>query len=325
MVKFAVIGTGWIVEEFVKGCKLVDGLEFWAVYSRSYEKGMAFAKAFGADKVFTNLDELAKSDVDAVYIASPNSLHYSQSKLMLQSGKHVLCEKPATVLPEEFEELLSLAQSKNLIYSEAIMYLHLPARKLLKSAVLNLGDVTTAHFDFSQLSSKYEALKNGELPNIFNPKFATGALMDLGLYCVYPAIDLFGEPEEIFSKAGFLSTGADGFGSTIFSYKAMQATLTYSKIGQSRGFSQIIGSEGTLTTPSISKLVDLKLFDNNGSEQLLNACEEKHILMSYEARDFYKWITKSKAEYDYKECNEIILNVNKNLEKIRRLSGIKFG
>lgn len=81
MIRFAVIGTGWIAEEFVKGAQLVPGLEFAAVYSRSADRGKVFAEPFGGASVYTNIYDLAKSDVDAVYIASPNSLHYEQSKI----------------------------------------------------------------------------------------------------------------------------------------------------------------------------------------------------------------------------------------------------
>ena len=129
MIKFGVVGSGWIAEEFVKGAKLVDGFVFSAMYSRTYEKGKAFAEKFGDVPVYTDINDFAKSDIDAVYIASPNSLHYSQSKLMLENGKHVLCEKPITITPEEFIELSSLAESKNLVYTEAIMMLHLSKRK----------------------------------------------------------------------------------------------------------------------------------------------------------------------------------------------------
>ena len=74
--------------------------------------------------------------------------------------------------------------------------MHSPARQILKDAVASIGNIRSASFDFSQLSSKYKALVNGELPNIFNPEMKTGALNDLGVYCVYPAVDLFGVPEE---------------------------------------------------------------------------------------------------------------------------------
>lgn len=324
MVKFAVIGTGWIAESFVRGTGLVEGLEFSAVYSRSREKGEAFAKPFGDAEVFDDINLLAESDVDAVYIASPNSLHYSQSKLMLENGKHVICEKPVTVEPKEFEELRALAQSRNLVYMEAIMYMHLPARRVLINALENLGEITTAHFDFSQLSSKYPALKKGELPNIFNPEFATGCLMDLGIYCVYPALDLFGEPKKITSAAGFLPTGADGYGTTVFDYDDKQITLTFSKVGQSRFGSQIYGDNGTIATPSISKLVDMSYFDNDGNETVLTRDTEKHVLMSYEAQSFYNYITNPQAKKELEKINDLTLKVSKTMKKIREKTGIKF-
>ena len=325
MVKFAVIGTGWIAEEFVKGTELVEGLKFSAVYSRSKEKGKAFAEPFGGAEVFDDINALAKSDVDAVYIASPNSLHYEQSKLMLQNGKHVICEKPITVEPEEFEELRALAQEKGLVYMEAIMYMHLPARKTLKKALENLGEITTAHFDFSQLSSKYPALKRGDLPNIFNPKFATGCLMDLGIYCVYPALDLFGEPKKITSTAGFLSTGADGYGTTVFDYEDKQVTLTFSKVGQSRFGSQIFGDNGTISTPSISKLVNVSYFDNDGNETALTPDTEKHVLMSYEAQSFNNYIINPEAKQELEIINGLTLAVSKAMKIIREKTGTKFG
>lgn len=307
MIKFGVIGSGWIAEEFVKGAELIDGFEFSAMYSRTKEKGEAFAAKFEGVPVYTDLAEFAKSDIDAVYIASPNSLHYSQSKLMLESGKHVLCEKPITILPEEFIELNELAEQNGLVYTEAIMMLHLSHRKIIKEKLKTLGNISTAHFDFSQLSSKYPALLRGENPNIFNPEMKTGCLRDLGIYCFYPAMDFFGEPKKIISSAGFLSTGADGFGTAILDYDDKQITLTYSKIGQDFCGSQIVGDKGTMTIGSISKLTDVEIHYNNGTSERLVGEIEKHILMSEEARDFYEYICKKSL--GLKKSNEKILSV----------------
>lgn len=306
MIKYGVIGSGWIAEEFIKGANLVDGLVFSAMYSRKFEKGKAFAEKFADVPVYTDINDFAKSDIDAVYIASPNSLHYSQSKLMLENGKHVLCEKPITVLPEEFVELSELAGSKGLVYTEAIMMLHLPQRKIIKEKLKSLGKISTAHFDFSQLSSKYSALIRGENPNIFNPEMKTGCLRDLGIYCFYPALDFFGKPEKIISSAGFLSTGADGYGSAILDYADKQVTLTYSKIGQDFSGSQIIGDKGTMTIGSVSKLTDIVIHYNDGSTEKVYSDVEKHILMSAEAKDFSDYILGKKTEA---EINSIILSV----------------
>lgn len=306
MIKYGVIGSGWIAEEFIKGANLVDGFVFSAMYSRKFEKGKAFAEKFADVPVYTDINEFAKSDIDAVYIASPNLLHYSQSKLMLENGKHVLCEKPITVLPEEFIELSELAESKGLVYTEAIMMLHLPQRKIIKEKLKSLGKISTAHFDFSQLSSKYSALIRGENPNIFNPEMKTGCLRDLGIYCFYPALDFFGKPEKIISSAGFLSTGADGYGSAILDYADKQVTLTYSKIGQDFSGSQIIGDKGTMTIGSVSKLTDIVIHYNDGATEKVYSDVEKHILMSAEAKDFSDYILGKKTEA---EINSIILSV----------------
>lgn len=314
MIKFGVIGSGWIAEEFVKGATLVDGFTFSAMYSRTEEKGREFAGKFGGAKVYTNLDEFAKSDIDAVYIASPNFLHYPQSKLMLENGKHVLCEKPITENEEEFIELCELAERHGLIYTEAIMMLHLPYRNEIKSKLSSLGNITTAHFDFSQLSSKYPALIRGENPNIFNPKMKTGCLRDLGIYCFYPAIDFFGVPQKIISASGKVSTGADGYGTTILCYPDKQVTLTYSKLGQDYNGSQIIGDNGTMTIGSISRFADVSVHYTDGTEEKVIGETEKHVVMSYEAADFCDYICKKK---DVKPVNEIVLKV------IRAMSAAK--
>jgi predicted dehydrogenase len=319
MINFGVIGTGWIAEEFVKGANLVEGFNFAAVYSRTYEKGKAFASQFKDVPVYTDIDEFAESNIDAVYIASPNFLHYKQSKLMLENGKHVLCEKPITITPDEFEELFSIAKSKKLVYTEAIMFLHIPARETVKEAIKSIGNVTTAHFDFSQLSSKYAALKRGENPNIFNPKMQTGCLRDLGIYCFYPAVDFFGIPDKIISSALFVSTGADGSGTTILKYPDKQITLTYSKTGQDYCGSQIVGDIGTLTFGSISKLTDVNIYydDEEKKHQILGEVE-KHILMSYEAKNFFKYITEYEKFFDeYFKKNQTIFNVNKLIFEVK--------
>ena len=157
--RYGIIGTGWIAEAFIEGARLACGADIAAVYSRTAERGEDFARRNGIAKVYTDINELAAADVDGVYIASPNALHYEQSKLMLSAGKHVICEKPITVEPEELIELQALAAEKGLVYIEAIMYMHNPVRELLRETVGRLGKVTSAHFDFSQLSSKYPAYK----------------------------------------------------------------------------------------------------------------------------------------------------------------------
>ncbi|MCI8633066.1 MAG: Gfo/Idh/MocA family oxidoreductase [Lachnospiraceae bacterium] len=332
MIRYGIIGTGWITETFIAGAMGVSGMELAAVYSRSAEKGRSFAQPFkGAAhgntiKIYTDLQEMAQQEeIDAVYIASPNKLHYEQSKLFLRHGKHVICEKPITIHPEQLEELQELAASKGLIYMEAIMMLHQPQLAALKEAVSQLGRIRTAHIDFSQLSSKYPAYLAGKNPNIFNPEFCTGALMDLGIYCIYLVLELFGKPKEIAAHGQFLESGADCSGDLLFLYEDCHVSISYSKVGQNYLGSQIIGDQGTLTIDSISQLTGMNLHQPDGRIVPVWGDEEKNTLMGAEARSFCEWILNPQQHKEaYAYCSRQAMKVCKLLETLRKQIGIEF-
>ncbi len=321
--RYGVVGTGWIARSFIDGARQLCGADFPAVYSRTQESGGKFAAENGIDKVYTDFTEFAKADFEAAYVASPNRLHYEQSKTLIENGKHVICEKPITVKPEELHELQALAKDKGVIYVEAIMYMFNPARDLLRDAAAKIGRITSVHFDFSQLSSKYPAYLEGRLPNIFNPALATGCLMDLGIYCVYPALDLFGVPQKITACAHFMESGADGSGNAAFLYPDKLVNLTYSKLGQDRLGSQIFGDKGTITIESISKLTNIKLIENNGKVTEIIGDVPKETLMGYEAKGFEEFIANPGSPY-YEEMSLRALQVSKAMQEIRNISGIKF-
>lgn len=321
--RYGVVGTGWIAKSFIDGARQLCNAEFSAVYSRTEESGGKFAAENGIPTVFTDFEDFANGDFEAAYVASPNRLHYEQSKKLIESGKHVICEKPITVEPEELEELQALAKEKGVIYIEAIMYMFNPAKELLKDAVGKIGKITSVHFDFSQLSSKYPAYLEGKLPNIFNPALATGCLMDLGIYCVYPALDLFGLPKKITACAHFMESGADGSGNAAFLYPDKLVNLTYSKLGQDRLGSQIFGDKGTIVIESISKLINMKLVDNSGNATEIIGDVPKETLMGYEAKAFEEFTQNPDNPY-YAVTAQRALQVSKAMKEIRELAGIKF-
>jgi predicted dehydrogenase len=317
-IKISVIGTSWITEAFLSAVVLNKGFILDAVLSRTRERGNDFAAKNGLTRTFTLLGDLCDSDTDCVYVASPNLLHYEQCKALLLSGKHIICEKPISVSLKEYSELVNIAQNNSLIFIEAIMYMHTPSRTALRQAVTKIGIIYSAHFDYSQLSSKYRALLQGKNPNIFNPSLKTGSLNDLGVYCVYPALDLFSYPEKITAKHHRISTGADGCGSSLFEYTDKLVTITYSKVGQSRGVSQIIGDKGTITIESISQLTGISLFDNKGRKTIISRDMTKTQLMGYEAQIFYNFITNpDKNNERLLECVKQAENVVRAMEEMR--------
>lgn len=326
MLTYATIGTSWITEAFIRGTwHHKDKLRHTAVYSRNYSKGKEFADRLGCDTVVTDLNVIAEDKtIDAVYVTSPNAFHYAQSKLMLEHGKHVICEKPITVTPDELVELQTLAKRKGLVYMEALMAIHCPEWKTVTETIKKLGNISHARFDFSQRSSKLDGLLRGEHQNIFDPKMAAGALMDLGIYCIYPALSWFGVPNDIYSYCTRVSTGIDGAGGAVLRYPDKTVELTWAKNGETRVGSEIIGDNGTLVMPSISKLTNMKFIAKDGSEQILSGDYEKPYQMSFEAADFYRYITDegSKAELD--RMNELALDVSRVMLRIREQSGIEF-
>ena len=323
MIKYGIIGTGWIAESFIEGVRLMTDSAIAAVYSRTEEKGNDFAKRNDIPLVYTDIDEFANGDFDAVYIASPNACHASQSIKMMKASKHVICEKPIAVSPNELRECIEISKETNRIYMEAIMYMHTPNREKLREAVGKIGNITSAHFDFSQLSSKYAAYKRGETPNIFNPALATGGLMDLGIYCIYPAIDIFGVPKKITADAVFMRTGSDGSGSGTFNYGDKLLTFTYSKTGQDYAGSFIYGDEGTIEIESISKLTNIKLVDKDGNKKVICPDMPKSEIMGYEAKEFEEFISGKNME-KYNLSSKTALQVSEQMEKIRNLAGIEF-
>lgn len=323
-IRYGIIGTSWITDAMIAGAKRYDFLELSAVYSRTAERAAEYAAKHGAAHTFTSLDEMAASDViDMVYIASPNVAHLEQANVFLQNGKHVLCEKPLSAHPQALRETYALAEKNGCLLVEAIMLLFQPQLNILKEAIAQIGDISSVIFDFSQLSSKLPLYLAGETPNIFNPVLETGALQDLGVYCVYPALLLFGEPTAISGSATFLTTGADGTGVSVWHYPEKQVILHYSKVGQGIAPSQIIGTKGTVTVDSISKLENISLYLNGKAPQKLWGAEEKSVLMGREIATFAGWL-QNKDEASYALHKALALKVCEYMREIREKAGIIF-
>ncbi len=325
--KYATIGTSWITQSYVHAANFTGLWEHEAVYSRCEETANAFAEKNNVKKIYSDLNTLAADQqIQAVYIASPNALHYEQSKKMLLAGKHVICEKPATVTTEEYKELKGLADSMGLIYTEAIMSMHVPALAVLKDAIKTIGRISSAHFDFCQLSSKYPKLLAGSVPNIFNPSLCTGALMDLGVYNLYLIAELFGIPRSVLSDSSFLHTNIDHTTSAILKYDDFQLTLTCSKIGQGFSQSEIIGDNGTIGIDSISQLIGITLrrAKQNDIEILIPSDEDRTEIMSHEAKFFYDCITDENMKEQYEHFHATAVKVRILCDRIRKQNNFPF-
>ncbi len=321
--KYATVGTSWITEAFILGAESTH-MQLGAVYSRDIGRAESFGAKFGCSIVFDDIRKMACWEgIDAVYIASPNSMHYSQSKLFLEKGKHVLCEKPVTVTAAEYEELCALADQKGLIYLEALMFMYHPQKDAFARALKQIGKITTARLDFSQLSSKYQLLEKGETPNVFNPALGGGCLMDMGVYCVYPAIDWFGIPKEIFSRALKVHTGSDGCVSSVFIYPDKQVQISLSKTAQSAIGCEILGDQGTMTIDFIVEMKEVWIIKKNGQKEQVCRNYSRTELMASEAEHFHQYIQDGQMrQKEYLQLRRQTLQLRRILERMKKDAGI---
>ncbi|UUZ81109.1 Gfo/Idh/MocA family oxidoreductase [Paenibacillus sp. P26] len=323
MIRFAVIGTNWITEQFIDAAREAEEFVLTAVYSRTEEKAREFAEKHGIPNLFTDLEEMARSDVfDAVYIASPNSLHAKQAILCMNHGKHVLCEKPMASNVREVQAMIEAAQANRVVLMEALKSTLLPNFRAVQERAAGIGPVRRYFASYCQYSSRYDAYKQGTVLNAFNPAFSNGALMDLGVYCIYPLVVLFGKPERVQADAVLLESGVDGEGSILLKYKGMDAVIMYSKITHSFVPSEIQGENGTLVIDKINHAEKVELRRRDGSADDLTVPQSAKS-MYYEAREFMDLIASGRLESDT-NSHANSLAAMEIMDEVRRQIGLVF-
>ena len=283
--RFGIVGTGRISDWILKGAVMEPRFEATAVCSRSRESGKAFAEAHGIAKVYTDIGEMASDpEIDAIYIGTPNSTHHDLAILCMRHGKHILCEKPMAANAKEVKEMIDVARTNGVMLMEAMISTLCPNFVAARAHLAEMGKVRHYFASFCQYSSKYDLVKRiiaGEddspVPSSFNPDCCGGALMDIGIYPIYPMVSLFGRPKGIKAsvttcEVPIASSHFDRFsdqekpveassregwkrvdlqGSVVFEYEGMDATAIYSKIADSLLRSEISCDGGIISLDQI--------------------------------------------------------------------------
>jgi predicted dehydrogenase len=325
MINLGTVGTGWITESFIEAAKLSGKLNLTAVYSRTDDKAKNLARTYNAAHYFTDLEEMAKSpEIQAVYIASPNSVHFEQALTFLKNKKHVICEKPIFSNTAELEEAYRSAEENGVYLFEAIRNIHTPNFRILKEKLHMAGPLRSAILPYMKYSSRYDVFLQGEEPNIFSSTFSGGALVDLGVYPLFLAVGLFGEPKQVTYYPVMLRSGVDGSGTLILEYQDFVCTILCSKISDSELPCEIQGEKGTFILEDAAPISEIKFIDchTKESEILSSAQEEKN--MVYECIKFAEIIeTNNDQEYEkLKEWSKKVLRVT---EEARKQNNIVFG
>lgn len=238
------VGTGVIVEDFIKTAKEIKEVEIVGSYSRTLSRAKEFSDKMGIVKFYDSFSTIVEDDeVDAVYIASPNALHYSQAKYFLENNMNVIIEKPIMSEAAHARELFELAKQNELFIFEAISNIQTPNFKFIKEYIPKLGPIRMVQANYSQYSSRYDLFKEGQKPNVFNPEFSGGALMDLNVYNIQLIYNLFGKPAKSQYYPNMME-GIDTSGVLIMDFGKFKAVSSAAKDSESFGYFQVQGEDG---------------------------------------------------------------------------------
>lgn len=322
-IRLGTIGSGVIVHSVLGNALKTPGIRLTAVYSRSREKGDALAAEFGAEKVYTDMDAfLADEDTNFVYIATPNLLHYPQAKKALLAGKNVILEKPFCTTADHARELVALAREKGLFLIDAVPTAFLPNLEVLKEALPKIGKIRLVQANYSQYSSRYDLLLKGEMPNIFNPEFAGGCLMDINFYNLYLNIALFGKPQSAVYYPNIYPGAADTSGIVVMNYEGFVSESAGAKDTWGVNFFQIEGETGYIyITGGSNGLAEVRVV-TKASDETINRQSDPDRWF-YEVRNLTALVLAD--DYAAIEARQdVMLNVMEVLETVRRNAGICF-
>lgn len=320
--KLGILGSGMIVGDVLTMYKELN-VEKTYIFStvRSKDKAEELVSKYDLDGVFVDYDELLNSDIDTVYCALPNHLHYEYCKKALECGKHVIIEKPITVNRRELESLIEIADKNHLMIFEAMNLHYTPAFLSLKEDVSKLGDIKIVSFNYSQYSSRYNAFKEGNILPAFDYHKAGGSLMDLNVYNIHAIIDLFGKP--VYSKyMANIEKNIDTSGMMLFDFDKFKGVCIGAKDCKAPLMNTIQGNEAAIVVNSpLSQMTEYEINYNDGTSEV-KSFEKKHRLY-YEFKEFIRMI----EEKDYKKQKEMLdlsLMIITLIEDGRMQEGIVF-
>ena len=320
--KLGILGTGMIVKDLMTTYQELNIEKTYVLATeKTKEEANEMVEKYHLDKVYTDYDELLQSDIDTVYCALPNFLHYSFSKKALESGKHVIIEKPITANSKELEDLIETANKKNLMIFEAMNLHYTPAFLSLKEDLKKLGDIKIVSFNYSQYSSRYNAFKEGTILPAFDYHKAGGALMDLNVYNIHALIDLFGKP--VYHKyMANIERNIDTSGMMIFDFEHFKALCIGAKDCKAPLMNTIQGNLGAIVVKSpLSQMTEYEICYNDGTSEV-KSFEKKHRLI-YEFKEFMRMMEEKDVKKQ-KEMLDLSLLISKLMEEGRMQEGIVF-
>lgn len=321
--KLATVGTSFVTEWFIQAAQKEGSFEVTTVYSRTLDKAREFADKLKVPLIQSDWKALlSDTDIDVLYIATPNNTHYALAKEALEANKHVILEKPHVSNTRELQDLLKTAAAHDRYVFDAIIPIHLPNLKVIKDNLHKVGDLKMAHISMVQRSSRYPALLANQEPAIFSLNNSGGSLMDLGVYPISVFIGLFGAPTAVSYQCGKYTNGIDLHGVLTLTYPTFMAVSVLAKDSAGVNFSTFSGDTAWIHADKApSQLTQVTLFEKDKTTLLSG--EQDTQTMVYEIKDFYEVIV-NHDDQRYNEYTTVTRQVFEVMDECRRQVGLVF-
>ena len=320
-IRFGIVGTGTIAHRFAEAIKNVDNSELVAVASRTKENAEKFGDEFDIPVRFDSYEKMAISDViDAAYIAVPHSGHIGCSCLMMNNGKHVLCEKPLAVNAKEAEEMFRCAKENNVLLMEAMWARLVPGTikmlELVESGVL--GDILGVEGKFC-----YSMNEDEMGHHVFKRENGGGSLLDVGVYGLNFASWYLGKDVEAINAQADIYNGVDSHTCALIKYKnGAIADISSAILLRKPNEGYVYGSKGYAHLRRFYAPEEIEINLNNG--------ESMNIPVSYAGNGFEEQIA------HFSECvskglkespvvtHEQTLYITNQMDIIRKIAGVEY-
>jgi D-xylose 1-dehydrogenase (NADP+, D-xylono-1,5-lactone-forming) len=265
-VQWGIISTARINDQFLAGARQADNVEIAAVASRELQSAERYASEHGIARAHGGYDALlADSDVEAVYVSLPNSMHLEWTLRALRAGKHVLCEKPLGRRAADVSAAFDVAEQEGRLLMEAFMYRHNPQTRRLTELLAGgaVGRLRMVRGAFSFAATPGDVRLSTALDG--------GALMDVGCYCVSGARLIAGEPERVSAEQVLGGDGVDvSFAATMRFPDDVLAHFDAGLALDPRDELEVVGEQGSifLDDPWHCRVPVIELRRDGGVERL---------------------------------------------------------
>jgi predicted dehydrogenase len=321
-IKWGIISTGHISQKFAEALAILPQAELVAVASRTEEKAKEFSKKYNVSKAYPTYQELADDpDIDVVYIGTPHTFHLENSVMCMRKGKSVLCEKAFTINANEARQMVKVAREENVFLMEAMIPRHIP---LIKKVLKWIEDGRIGEVRMIKASR----CANGDFPDEarqLNPKLGGGSLLDVGVYVISFAFQIFGKsPIETMGLSHIGNIGSDEQGVAILKFdKGEIADLSFALRTEAVNEAYILGTKGMI------KIYDVFAVPTKAS-LLINKKEVETIeepiignALNYEAEEVMRCLKEGLKESPFMPLNESI-EIMKVMDKIRKPWGLVY-